>query len=193
MLPFLLRRLTLPLWQRPAAGWGVALPGLAQPVRAQALTAVARLPARRSGRPVRPAVYHLLGAWWFLCYYPFVQIFLKRPSTASQPVYRGSFFVFNFGFVYRLLCWILTSRFCCLAHSRTSLGCHFNNRPTSTCGGVLPLAIGMNEPGREVQGPMAVVILGGLLTSMVLNLLVLPTLALRYGRFESTPDDLLGA
>jgi Cu/Ag efflux pump CusA len=53
--------------------------------------------------------------------------------------------------------------------------------------GVLPLAIGMNEPGREIEGPMAVVILGGILTSMVLNLLVLPTLALRYGRFEPNP------
>jgi len=53
--------------------------------------------------------------------------------------------------------------------------------------GVLPLAIGMNEPGREIEGPMAVVILGGLLTSMMLNLLVLPTLALRYGRFETRP------
>jgi len=50
--------------------------------------------------------------------------------------------------------------------------------------GVLPLAIGMAEPGREIEGPMAVVILGGLLTSMTLNLLVLPALALRYGRFE---------
>jgi CzcA family heavy metal efflux pump len=50
--------------------------------------------------------------------------------------------------------------------------------------GVLPLAIGMSESGREIEGPMAVVILGGLLTSMALNLLVLPTLALRYGRFE---------
>jgi CzcA family heavy metal efflux pump len=50
--------------------------------------------------------------------------------------------------------------------------------------GILPLAIGMSEPGREIQGPMAIVILGGLLTSMALNLLVLPTLALRYGRFE---------
>src|SRR5262249_54805207 len=49
---------------------------------------------------------------------------------------------------------------------------------------VLPLALGMNEPGREIEGPMAVVILGGLLTSMALNLLVLPTLALRYGRFD---------
>ncbi len=53
--------------------------------------------------------------------------------------------------------------------------------------GVLPLAIGMGEPGREIEGPMAVVILGGLLTSMALNLLVLPTLALRYGRFELAP------
>ena len=31
---------------------------------------------------------------------------------------------------------------------------------------------------------MATVILGGLVTSTLLNLLVLPTLALRYGRFE---------
>ena len=35
-----------------------------------------------------------------------------------------------------------------------------------------------------LEGPMAVVILGGLRSSMALNLLVLPTLALRYGRFE---------
>ncbi len=56
--------------------------------------------------------------------------------------------------------------------------------------GVLPLAIGMGDPGREIEGPMAVVILGGLLTSMALNLLVLPTLALRYGRFEPALDEL---
>ena len=31
---------------------------------------------------------------------------------------------------------------------------------------------------------MAIVILGGLVTSTVLNLLVLPTLALKFGRFE---------
>lgn len=55
--------------------------------------------------------------------------------------------------------------------------------------GVLPLAIGMSEPGREIEGPMAVVILGGLLTSMALNLIVLPTLALRYGRFEPARDE----
>lgn len=49
--------------------------------------------------------------------------------------------------------------------------------------GLLPLAIGAGEPGRELEGPMAIVILGGLMTSLALNLLVLPTLALRYGRF----------
>jgi CzcA family heavy metal efflux pump len=50
--------------------------------------------------------------------------------------------------------------------------------------GLLPLAIGTGEAGREIEGPMAIVILGGLLTSTGLNLLVLPTLALRYGRFN---------
>jgi Cu/Ag efflux pump CusA len=50
--------------------------------------------------------------------------------------------------------------------------------------GLLPLAIGSGDPGREIEGPMAAVILGGLVTSTLLNLLVLPTLALRYGRFE---------
>ena len=53
--------------------------------------------------------------------------------------------------------------------------------------GLLPLAAGMAEPGREIQGPMALVILGGLFSSSALNLLVLPTLALRFGRF--TPPE----
>jgi Cu/Ag efflux pump CusA len=50
--------------------------------------------------------------------------------------------------------------------------------------GLLPLALGSGNSGREIEGPMAIVILGGLITSTVLNLLVLPTLALRYGKFE---------
>jgi Cu/Ag efflux pump CusA len=54
--------------------------------------------------------------------------------------------------------------------------------------GLLPLAIGSGDPGREVEGLMAIVILGGLLTSTALNLLVLPTLALRYGRFEEREE-----
>jgi len=56
--------------------------------------------------------------------------------------------------------------------------------------GLLPLAIGSGDPGREIEGPMAVVILGGLVTSTALNLLVLPTLALRYGRFEKVAPEL---
>ena len=50
---------------------------------------------------------------------------------------------------------------------------------------LLPLALGSGEAGREIEGPMAIVILGGLVTSTALNLLVLPTLALRYGKFDS--------
>jgi Cu/Ag efflux pump CusA len=53
--------------------------------------------------------------------------------------------------------------------------------------GLLPLALGSGEPGREIEGPMAVVILGGLVTSTALNLLVLPTLSLKYGRFLARP------
>jgi Cu/Ag efflux pump CusA len=53
--------------------------------------------------------------------------------------------------------------------------------------GVLPLALGSGEPGREIEGPMATVILGGLLTSTALNLLVLPAFAWKWGRFSATP------
>jgi Cu/Ag efflux pump CusA len=53
----------------------------------------------------------------------------------------------------------------------------------------MPLAIGSGDPGREIEGPMAIVILGGLVTSTLLNLLVLPTLALRYGKFERAAAD----
>ncbi|MEO7675570.1 MAG: efflux RND transporter permease subunit, partial [Verrucomicrobiota bacterium] len=52
--------------------------------------------------------------------------------------------------------------------------------------GLLPLAIGSGEAGREIEGPMAIVILGGLITSTLLNLLVLPSLALRFGRFANS-------
>jgi Cu/Ag efflux pump CusA len=49
---------------------------------------------------------------------------------------------------------------------------------------LLPLALGTGEPGREIEGPMAIVIVGGLVTSTALNLLILPTILLRFGRFE---------
>jgi CzcA family heavy metal efflux pump len=54
---------------------------------------------------------------------------------------------------------------------------------TVTALGLLPLAVTSGAPGNEIEGPMALVILGGLVTSTLLNLLVLPSLALRYGRF----------
>jgi len=50
--------------------------------------------------------------------------------------------------------------------------------------GLMPLALGSGQPGKEIEGPMAIVILGGLVTSTALNLLILPTLALRYGKFK---------
>jgi Cu/Ag efflux pump CusA len=46
--------------------------------------------------------------------------------------------------------------------------------------GLAPLAFGMRLPGQEIEGPMAVTVLGGLLSSTVLNLFVLPALAQRY-------------
>jgi CzcA family heavy metal efflux pump len=47
--------------------------------------------------------------------------------------------------------------------------------------GLLPLAIGMHQPGQEIEGPMAVTVLGGLISSTLLNLVVLPALAERFG------------
>jgi CzcA family heavy metal efflux pump len=47
--------------------------------------------------------------------------------------------------------------------------------------GLLPIALGSGEAGREIEGPMALVILGGLVTSTSLNLLVLPVLYRRFG------------
>lgn len=47
---------------------------------------------------------------------------------------------------------------------------------------LLPIVLGGNKPGHEIEHPMAVVILGGLATSTVLNLFVLPVLSLRFAR-----------
>ncbi|MGC1457727.1 MAG: efflux RND transporter permease subunit [Steroidobacteraceae bacterium] len=48
--------------------------------------------------------------------------------------------------------------------------------------GLAPLAFGMNLPGQEIEGPMAVTVLGGLVSSTVLNLFVLPALARHFIR-----------
>lgn len=47
--------------------------------------------------------------------------------------------------------------------------------------GLIPLALGVGEPGKEIQQPMAVVILGGIFTSTFLNMIVIPALFSRYG------------
>lgn len=52
---------------------------------------------------------------------------------------------------------------------------------------MLPIAIDSDNAGREIMGPMAAIIIGGLCTSTSLNLLLLPAILLRHGRF-STPN-----
>src|SRR5688500_19270371 len=46
---------------------------------------------------------------------------------------------------------------------------------------LIPLALGGGKPGNEIQTPMAIVILFGLLTSMLLNMLIVPALYFRFG------------
>jgi CzcA family heavy metal efflux pump len=50
---------------------------------------------------------------------------------------------------------------------------------------LIPLALGGGEAGSEIQTPMAIVILCGLTTSTLLNMVVVPTLYLRYSRHRS--------
>jgi CzcA family heavy metal efflux pump len=47
---------------------------------------------------------------------------------------------------------------------------------------LVPLAVAGQIPGNEIQHPMAIVILGGLITSTLLTLFVLPSLYLRFGK-----------
>jgi Cu/Ag efflux pump CusA len=47
---------------------------------------------------------------------------------------------------------------------------------------LLPLVVRGDAPGHEIEHPMALVILGGLVSSTLLNLLLMPTLYARFGR-----------
>lgn len=47
---------------------------------------------------------------------------------------------------------------------------------------LIPIVLAAGEPGNEIQAPMAAVILGGLTSSTLLNLLVLPSLFARFAR-----------
>ncbi len=50
---------------------------------------------------------------------------------------------------------------------------------------LVPLAIAGSIPGHEIEHPMAIVILGGLATSTLLNLFVVPPLYLRFAKPRS--------
>jgi CzcA family heavy metal efflux pump len=55
---------------------------------------------------------------------------------------------------------------------------------TALCAGLglVPLVLAGDQPGNELQAPMAVVILGGLVSSTALNMIVLPALYARFAR-----------
>lgn len=57
---------------------------------------------------------------------------------------------------------------------------------------LVPLVISGNIPGQEIEYPMAIVILGGLVTSTLLNLLVVPTLYLRFGKARQSVSQTVG-
>lgn len=50
---------------------------------------------------------------------------------------------------------------------------------------LVPLVLAGDAPGHEIEHPMAVVVLGGLVSSTLLNLLVLPVVYLRFGAVSS--------
>jgi Cu/Ag efflux pump CusA len=55
---------------------------------------------------------------------------------------------------------------------------------------LVPLVVAGDIPGHEIEYPMAIVILGGLFTSVVLNLLVVPSLYLRFGKGRNAQPDV---
>ncbi len=53
---------------------------------------------------------------------------------------------------------------------------------------LVPLALAADRPGSEIETPMARVILFGLMSSMILNMVITPTLYLKLGRPARNPD-----
>ena len=63
----------------------------------------------------------------------------------------------------------------------------FNTLPTALTAGIglVPLVIGGQEPGREILYPVATVILGGLISSTLLDFFVHPALFWCFGRAQA--------
>jgi predicted RND superfamily exporter protein len=57
----------------------------------------------------------------------------------------------------------------------------------------VPLAIAGSIPGHEIEHPMAIVILGGLVTATLLNLFVLPSLYLKFAKSRRDRERLAAA
>ena len=54
----------------------------------------------------------------------------------------------------------------------------------------MPLVVAGTIPGHEIEHPMAIVILGGLVTSTLVNLFIVPSLYLRFGRGSAATPGL---
>jgi len=69
---------------------------------------------------------------------------------------------------------------------------------TALCAGLalIPLVVAGGQPGNEIQAPMGVVILGGLLSSTLLNMFVVPTIYSKFGSNSTNctvkPPETLG-
>ena len=66
---------------------------------------------------------------------------------------------------------------------------------TASCASLalLPIVIAASAPGHEIEAPMAAVILGGLVTSTLLTLVVLPALYFAFGRGKPSTANLTAA
>lgn len=54
---------------------------------------------------------------------------------------------------------------------------------------MLPIALDSDNPGREIMGPMAAIIIGGLISSTILNLLIMPSVMHKFGKFKSSNQE----
>ena len=50
---------------------------------------------------------------------------------------------------------------------------------------MLPIAFDSDNAGREIMGPMASIIIGGMASSTILNLLIMQIVMLKFGKFKT--------